>query len=121
MDRVKPAPWQKAPPELVAAFGAALDELPGAETRTMFGFPAAFANGYMFTGLFEDRWFVRLPDDGRGELAAVGGTTFSPMPGRAMREYLALPPDLVSDADGRRPWLERSLAHVQGLPAKTKR
>src|SRR4051812_39755328 len=36
---------------------------PRVQTRPMFGNLAAFVNGNMFTGLFGDRVFVRLPMD----------------------------------------------------------
>lgn len=110
--------WGRAPAELVERFGAILAEIPGAETRKMFGYPAGFANGYMFTGLYEDRWIVRLPTDAIDELAALGGEPFEPMPGRQMRGYLALPRPLVADHDALLPWLERALAHVLVMPPK---
>ncbi|MGH2455995.1 MAG: TfoX/Sxy family protein [Candidatus Limnocylindria bacterium] len=113
--------WQKAPPELVDRFSAAVAALPGAQVRKMFGYPAAFANGYMFTGIFADQWFVRLSEPEHAELAAVGGGEFAPMPGRPMRGYLTLPADLLADPDARAAWLARALAHVQALPPKTKR
>jgi hypothetical protein len=64
---------------------------------------------------------VRLPDDALAELAAAGGTTFEPMPGRPMRGYLAMPDELVADPVRRRRWLERGLAFVIGLPPKEKK
>ena len=116
-----PAGWSKAPPELVDAFDAALAELPEAVLRPMFGYPAGFARGQLFTGLFEDRWFVRLSDDERAELAAAGGGPFEPMPGRPMREYVTLPADLVADPVARRAWLGRSLRYAESLPPKRRR
>jgi TfoX/Sxy family transcriptional regulator of competence genes len=110
--------WGKAPAELVERFTQALEGVPGATTRKMFGYPAGFANGYMFTGLFEDRWIIRLPPDGIAELEALGGEPFSPMPGRPMRGYLAIPRSLVDDADAIQPWLDRALAHVLAMPPK---
>lgn len=110
--------WSKAPPELATSFEAAMAELGGAQVRKMFGYPAAFLNGHLFTGLFADRWFVRLPDDARAELAARGGTPFEPMPGRPMREYLVLPDAVLADPAARRGWLERALAHAAALPPK---
>ena len=59
--------WKKAPTELVARFDATIAEIPVLERRPMFGYPAAFANGHLVTGLFEDRWMVRLPDDAMAE------------------------------------------------------
>jgi TfoX/Sxy family transcriptional regulator of competence genes len=113
--------WEKAPAELAERFTATVSGMPGAQVRKMFGYPAGFANGHLFTGLFASSWFVRLPDDQRAELAAAGGAPFEPMPGRPMREYLVLPSALAGDADAVEPWLARALAHAQQLPPKVKR
>lgn len=115
--------WSKSPPDLVARFdagtGPLLDE-PGVARRSMFGYPACFVDGHLFTSLFEDRWVVRLPDDGLAELDALGGVGFAPMPGRPMTGYRLLPPELA-EPDAARPWLERALAHARGLPPKSPR
>ena len=74
----------------------------------MFGYPAAFADGHLVTGLFQDRWMVRLPDDALAELAAAGGAPFEPMPGKPMRGYLTFPPEMVADPAALRPWLDRA-------------
>jgi TfoX/Sxy family transcriptional regulator of competence genes len=114
--------WRKSPPELVERFQATMSAVPDANLRQMFGYPAAFAaNGHMFTGLHEDRWVIRLPDDARAELAAVGGTPFEVMPGRPMREYLVVPAAIQGDATALQTWLDRSLAYTQALPAKAKK
>ena len=42
--------FDKSPPELVARFGAVLDDYPEAERKKMFGYPAAFVGGNMATG-----------------------------------------------------------------------
>jgi TfoX/Sxy family transcriptional regulator of competence genes len=110
--------WQKAPSGLVDHFSAAMAGLAGAQVRKMFGYPAAFANGHLFTGLFAEQWMIRLPDDARAELAAIGGTPFEPMPGRPMREYLSLPDALIADPAALAPWLERALAGVLAKPPK---
>jgi TfoX/Sxy family transcriptional regulator of competence genes len=114
--------WRKSPPDLVERFEATMAPLAGTSLRKMFGYPAAFAgNGHMFTGLHEDRWMIRLPDDARAELAAAGATPFEPMPGRPMREYLVLPAELLADAEALQRWLDRSLAYTESLPAKPKK
>jgi TfoX/Sxy family transcriptional regulator of competence genes len=113
--------WAKAPPELAERFSATVSALPGAQVRKMFGYPAGFVNGHLFTGIFASSWFVRLPDAPRAELAAAGGTEFAPMPGRPMREYLVLPDALAADADAAEPWVRQALAFVSQLPAKAKR
>lgn len=87
----------------------------------MFGYPAGFVNGQLFTGLFAASWHVRLPDAERAELAAAGGTPLEPMPGRPMREYLVLPPAMAGDPTAAEPWVRRALAYVETLPPKKKR
>ncbi|HEX6655711.1 MAG TPA: TfoX/Sxy family protein [Candidatus Limnocylindria bacterium] len=113
--------WAKAPPELAERFSATVSALPGVQVRKMFGYPAGFVNGHLFTGTFASSWFVRLPDEQRAELAAAGGTEFSPMPGRPMREYLVLPEALAADGTAAEPWVRRALEFVSQLPPKAKR
>ena len=108
--------WEKAPADLAERFTATVSAMPGAQVRKMFGYPAGFVNGQMFTGIFASDWFVRLPDAERDELAAAGGTPFAPMPGRPMREYLVLPPDTAARSSGRRA-VGRSRAGVRGAAA----
>ncbi|MFN2483699.1 MAG: TfoX/Sxy family protein [Candidatus Limnocylindria bacterium] len=108
----------KSPPELVERFHATLAAFPEAERRQMFGYPAAFRGGNMFTSLFESRWVIRLPEDARTELADQGGEQFEPMPGRPMTGYLLLPPRIVDDDKALRGWVERALAHAAALPPK---
>ena len=114
--------WPKSPPELITRFRERMERVPGISVRQMFGYPAAFAShGHMYTGLHQDRWVIRLPDDARAELTAAGGTPFEVMPGRAMRDYLVLPQAILDDADELSSWLDRSLAYTEALPPKSKR
>ena len=52
--------WAKSPPDLVDAFGRELSTMEGAQRRQMFGYPAAFVNGNLFTSLHQAAWVVRL-------------------------------------------------------------
>lgn len=114
--------WERSPDQLVAAFAALLDRFPDIERRKMFGYPAAFANGQMFTSLHESRWVLRLPDDARAELMAIdGATAFEPMPGRPMAGFVVVPPSLVADPDALEPWVARALAFVRSRPPKAAR
>ena len=109
--------WEKSPPELVERFVAVLARLPAADQRKMFGYPAAFANGHMFTGLHERRWVVRLPGDALAELLAIeGAAPFEPMPGRPMKGFACLPASLLEDPEATFAWVERAFAHVAALP-----
>jgi TfoX-like protein len=114
--------FSKPPAELSAAFSRALDRFPAAQQRKMFGQPAAFTNGQMFTGLFGPRWFIRVPDDAAKELLAMdGGGPFEVMPGRPMKGYVLLPPRVVNDEAARGKWLQRSLSYASSLPPKAEK
>lgn len=111
--------FAKSPPELVARFDEVMGRFPAAERRKMFGYPAAFANGNLTTGLHQTRWFVRLDDGAAAELLAVDGAgPFDPMPGRPMRGYVVLPSAVVADDDVLDAWLGRSFAYAATLPPK---
>ncbi len=111
-------PWRKARPEDVERFLDAIDGIEGLEQRKMFGFPAAFLGGNMVAGLHQDTVMVRLPDVERQERLDAGWSLFEPMPGRPMREYVALPAETFADADATREWIERAAAYVRTLPPK---
>jgi TfoX/Sxy family transcriptional regulator of competence genes len=111
--------FAKSPPALVERFHAVAARHPDGERRTMFGYPALFVGGNMATGLYEDRWVVRLLEDDLAALLAVpGAAPFSPMPGRSMKGWGSLPPDVMDDDAALDHWVERSFAFARSLPAK---
>ncbi len=111
--------WKKSSPETVERFGDVLPKSPSVERRTMFGYPCAFANGNMFAGLFGDDFFVRLPDAERAAfLARKAGLPFEPTPGRVMKDYALVGPELAADEEALKALLRRSLAHTKTLPEK---
>lgn len=114
----KMGPWKKAPQELVDLFARALEGVPGAQPRKMFGYPAAFVNGQMFTGLFADRMFLRLDEAGREEMRRLGGGPFEPMPGRPMREYAVVAPAVLRSKVKLDAWLRRSFEYAASLGPK---
>jgi TfoX/Sxy family transcriptional regulator of competence genes len=101
-----------------AAFTALLPDDPALSTRPMFGNLAAFVNGNMFTGLFGEDLFVRVPESDREQLLEQGGADFAPMPGRGMKGYVNLPPGWAEQPDVTRTWIGRSLEFARALPAK---
>jgi TfoX/Sxy family transcriptional regulator of competence genes len=111
-------PWRKPSPELVERFGELTAGIEGVEQRKMFGLPAAFVGGNMAAGLHQDTFMLRLPEDERAERLAAGWSLFEPMPGRPMREYVALPPEVAADVDAARRWIERAVAYTRTLPPK---
>jgi hypothetical protein len=111
--------FSKSPPELVERFGAITGEIPDAERRQMFGYPAVFVGGNLVTSLHQERWIVRLPDQDRAALLTLPGTgPFEPMPGRPMNGYVALSPPIVDDDAVVRHWVDRAMTFGRGLPPK---
>lgn len=117
MPRFKPAPeWIK---EL---FANLISDFPEAEPRKMFGYPCAFVRGQMFVGVFGDKLMMRLAEEDRaGFLKLKGAKPFAPMPGRPMKEYVEVPPDMVRAEAELKKWLKKSLAYAQSLPPKEKK
>jgi len=110
--------FEKAPPYIVETFEAALASTMG-ERRNMFSYPAGFANGHMFCGVFARQIFVRLAEDDRVLLLKrAGAHLFDPMGGRPMREYVVAPDDLLEDAAELRDWFAKAFAFAQSLPPK---
>ena len=111
--------FDKSPPELVERFGRVMGGRPRVTIRKMFGYPAAFTNEQMFTGLFGAKWMVRLPDDARAELLAIDGAEpFEPMPGRPMKGYAVFTAAIVEQDEALMAWVERAQAHAATLPPK---
>jgi len=114
--------WRKSPEELVQKFGELVPRDPRVEQRKMFGYPAAFAGGNMFMGLHQDKLILRLPETQYADLLSLdGASVFEPMPGRPMREYVVVPPALLSDSDAIQLWTARALDYVASLPDKKKK
>jgi hypothetical protein len=84
----------------------------------MFGSLAAFANGYMFMGLYGGDAFVRLPEAERETQLAAGWHSLEPMPGKPMREYVVVPGDWRMAPELVRSWGSRALDYVTSLPPK---
>jgi hypothetical protein len=116
-ERVMPS-FAKSPPELVARFEEVLDRFPDATRKQMFGYPAAFVGGNMATGLFADRWVVRLPDDEIDAAKTAGADSFEPVPGKPMKAFVAIPRTDVDDDTRIGAWVERGLARARAMPAK---
>lgn len=112
--------WTKAPPKLVARFTALIEGVRGAQTRKMFGYPAAFAQGHLFAGVFQDDMFVRLSEEDHAQFMKIpGAKPFEPMPGRAMRGYVVVPRPVLG-SERARDWLDKAFAHARSLAPKAR-
>lgn len=116
--------WRKSPPELVALFDAVLPEGAGIERRQMFGYPCAFVNGNMFTGLHQENMIVRLSEaDREAFLQQPGASLFKPFGASSkmvMREYVSVPADMLADREAVAAWVMRAVDYTSSLPPKTK-
>ncbi len=113
--------FTRAPEELVRLFENVMKDFPMANQRKVFGYPAAFVNGQMFTGLHQDHMILRLSEPDRVRFIAEHKTRlFEPMPGRPMKEYVLVPPDMLKSASRLNAWVTKALAYAESLPPKTK-
>ncbi|HLZ84322.1 MAG TPA: TfoX/Sxy family protein [Caulobacteraceae bacterium] len=114
--------WSKAPQSLVDLFAVVLPNDVRVERRKIFGYPAAFVNGNMFAGLFQDQMFARLAPDERAALeAAHGPLPFEPMAGRPMKDYTRLPDEVLEDEGEATALMARAFRWSAALPAKVKK
>ncbi len=117
--------WDKSPPTLIEAFDKALPDDPRVDRRKMFGYPCAFVNGNMFTGLHQHDLIVRLDEPERAELMELAGSgPFEPFPGRAMREYVAVPRNMIENPKILAGWVSKGFSYGLSLvpkPPKKKR
>lgn len=118
------SPWDKPNEKLVKLLDetvAGLEFDGPVDYRPMFGCPAYFTGGNLFAGVWQETWMLRLSEDERAEVTAAGGRPFEPMPGRKMREYVALPADVIADRDAAAAWVRKAAAYAASLPPKQKK
>jgi TfoX/Sxy family transcriptional regulator of competence genes len=111
-------PMTRPDDESKALFADVVPADPRINIKPMFGSLAGFINGNMFTGLFGQDIFVRLPEALRLQLLEEGASEFSPMQGRPMKEYVAFPEEWRQDPDKIREWIAQSLSWAETLPEK---
>src|SRR5258708_961342 len=96
--------------------------MPGAPAvkRAMVGYSGGFVNSDIVTGLFADKMVVGLPEDAGVGLMGIGGSTFEPMPGRPMRDYVVIPETIIAKPAELKSWVAKALRYGGSLPAKKK-
>jgi TfoX/Sxy family transcriptional regulator of competence genes len=115
-----PMRWRKSPQDLIDLFSSVMPGPPVVQ-RKMFGYPAGFVNGNLFMSLFQDDMILRLPENLREELLKVDGAKiFSPMPGRPMREYVAVPPLVMKNTKELASWVLGALEYGESLKPKSR-
>lgn len=111
--------WEKADSELIRLLEKSLAEY-SCERKYMFGSPTFFINNNMFAGVHQRTIILRLSELDRSEILATHtqAKPFEPMPGRVMREYIALSGALCKDEAVLQGWLERAYKYTRSLPPK---
>ena len=114
--------WKKSPEKLVQFITDRMS-FEECEPRKMFGYQCFFKNTQMFTGLFEDKLFLRLGpadiDDLKRKNKDVEG--FQPLPGRTMKEYIIIPERIYKNEKAFDVLLAKSIKYVSSLPPKKKK
>jgi hypothetical protein len=113
--------FDKSSPELVARFNEVLARhaAPDVVLKKMFGYPCAWINGNMATGLFAEQWWVRVSDDDRDKLLEFPGAhPFEVMPGKAMGRNVTLPPAVVGVDAALEAWIGKALDFTRTVPPK---
>jgi TfoX/Sxy family transcriptional regulator of competence genes len=111
--------WTKAPQALMDLFEESLPDAPALVRRKMFGYPCAFVHGHMMAGVFGEGMFARLPTALRAELERDhGAKPFEPMAGKPMKDYLALPDDILADEQRLADLLHAAYGATAILPPK---
>ena len=105
----------KPTPSARALFDSLVPSDERVQVKPMFGNLGAFVNGNMFMGIFGPHVGVKLEVADERALRELGGQPFGPAE-RPMSGYVSLPSKFT--AATARPWVDRSLAYVSGLPAK---
>ena len=112
-------PWKKANKDLIALLEKQMEKYI-CERRPMFGSPTFFVRGNMFAGVHEDTVILRLSQGDQKTLFSSYNevTPFTPMGGRVMRDYVALPLDFCLDSELFERWIEWSYQYANSLPQK---
>lgn len=118
----KGSKWRKSPADLIELFSSVVPDGANIEKRQMFGYPCAFVNGNMFTGLHQEALIVRLAENDRNRLIdEAGATQFEPMPGRPMREYVSLPEAVLAERARLAEIIASARDFAAALPPKVKK
>ena len=114
--------WKKPPEKLDLFLKEQLKNI-DCQSRMMFGCPSYFIKDNMFIGAFGAEIFLRLaPHDIEGTLKRFPKTSrFEPLPGRVMKQYVALPESIYKKKIIFSELLKKSITYVRSLPPKKKR
>lgn len=112
---------QPIPPEKIEAYDRLLATHAQIERKGK-EVPYTSVNGHMFTVFSTDATLgIRLPEPERSAFLEAHQTTLLESYGAVMKEYVAVPDELLDDSDVLAPHLASSYAYVSSLKPKATR
>ena len=112
-----PAQKKAAASDRVALYDKLIATIPEIERKGDAN-PYTSFNGNMFTLLHQERLAIRLPEDEREKFLKKYKTTLFEAYGAVMREYVAVPDNLLAKTSELKKYLEMSYAYAKTLKAK---
>lgn len=82
---------------------------PAVTSRAMFGGVGVYSGVFFFALLAGDTVYLKVDDVNRPDFEAAGMGPFYPFDGGKPMGYWELPADLLEDAEGLRPWIEKAI------------
>ena len=111
-------PWTKVALEHVELMDRLMLTRPRVVKRPLFGCRAYFVNGNMVAGAHQENIILRLaPEDREALLVEPGAASYTPMPGRTMKEYVAVPAAIYESEVAFRPWIDKARQGTPGFAA----
>ena len=108
-------------PEVKEALDSFLLENVEVEPGRAFGLPAYYINGKMFAAVYEDGATIKVPEEMVEELLAREGISeFSPMEGRAMKNWVLIRRASPEDYEDDRKLFQAAFEHVYVLSKEQK-
>lgn len=92
------------------------------EKKNMFGWQCFFIKGNMVAGYKQDSFMLRLAKKDREAFLNLPNTSlFNPKGNRPMKEYVAVPFDILENKAGFRLWLDKAVNYAESLAPKPKK
>ena len=87
-----------------------LELVDGATGRRMFGGEGIYAEGAMFAIAMDDRLYLKVDDESRGEFEELGSGPFSPNAKQTLTSFYELPAEVAADDAELAAWAHRAIA-----------
>jgi DNA transformation protein and related proteins len=86
-----------------------LELVDGASVRKMFGGAGIYADGKMFAIAHDERLYLKVDDESRGEFEELGSGPFRPNERQTLRSFYEVPDEVVADDAELAAWAQRAV------------